>query len=385
MDELDRKLYKDLSLEVEVPSKCKTIVRESLNSKNKKTQYYSITRVAIITCASLLLTTGIVYAGAKVYEKVWKQPEKTVGFYAEGNENIITKEEQSSVMSEKEAREKAMVIAEKFGYKNEKIESIELEKNPSNYDLTWYVEMSNKLSLSFDANGGNNLDLHCDNVLYKDIDNYRTTEKEAEKIAREFCSKYGYDLKKYNVVEISSNLNTEEDSYLWYIDFYKEYNGIINPYERISVGYVPEINEIYYFVICDSKYENNSLEITEEQAKQIALQAEQKIDTGYKIKSVKTKLDIDRMNGDAYLRTTDYEQYCKQSTTEYPSKNYVEYRTEKSVRKVWKVIIQYDIPESDLFSENFNLHNIDYSYYVDATTGEIIGGTTYSEPIIIKK
>src|SRR5699024_1704978 len=130
--------------------------------------------------------------------------------------------------------------------------------------------------------------------------------------------------------------NTEEDSYLWYIDFYKEYNGIINPYERISVGYVPEINEIYYFVVCDSKYENNSLEITEEQAKQIALEAEQKIDTGYKIKSVKTKLDIDRMNGDAYLRTTDYEQYCKQSTIEYPSKNYVEYRTEKSVRKVWK-------------------------------------------------
>ena len=46
------------------------------------------------------------YAGAKVYEKVWKQPEKTVGFYAEGNENIITKEEQASAMSEKEAREK---------------------------------------------------------------------------------------------------------------------------------------------------------------------------------------------------------------------------------------------------------------------------------------
>ena len=83
--------------------------------------------------------------------------------------NINTKEEQASAMSEKEAREKAMAIAEKFGYKNEKIESLELEKNPSNYDLTWYVEMSNKLSLSFDAIGGNNLNLHCDNVLYKNL------------------------------------------------------------------------------------------------------------------------------------------------------------------------------------------------------------------------
>ena len=41
------------------------------------------------------------------------------------------------------------------------------------------------------------------------------------------------------------------------------------------------------------------------------------------------------------------------------------YRTEERVRKVWRVIIEYDVSETKSPLDA-------YTYYVDATTGEII-------------
>ena len=56
----------------------------------------------------------------------------------------------------------------------------------------------------------------------------------------------------------------------------------------------------------------------------------------------------------------------------------VYYKTEGRVRKTWNVILEYDVPrfgekeykKSDFFKRY-------YTYYVDATTGEIIGGRVW--------
>ena len=78
MDELDKKLYHDLSLEVEIPNKCKSVIKESLNDNkiNRKKKHYSLAKIAVATCASFVLTAGIVYAGTAIVNKIWKQPEK---------------------------------------------------------------------------------------------------------------------------------------------------------------------------------------------------------------------------------------------------------------------------------------------------------------------
>ena len=95
----------------------------------------------------------------------------------------------------------------------------------------------------------------------------------------------------------------------------------------------------------------------------------------YKIQDISLKLDIVLMNGDAYLRTKDYELYCKQQMTEYPDEDYIEYRTENRVRKAWRTTVLYDISDLELVNdESSKLYNKYYTYYIDATTGEIIGG-----------
>ena len=379
MDEIEKKLYHELQLNVDIPEKCEDIIKEGLDKKKRQ---YSLVKIIITTCASVIMTIGMVYAGTTVIEKIWKQPQKIVG----GRENsTITKEEMEDIMDEKEARKKAEGLLKKFGYEEEIIKQVELKKNVRNDKLDWYIETENEISIYFDAKGGKELYLFSNSIPNKNIEKYHTTKAKAEKTARELCKKYGYDLNDYSYVKIDSNMESEDKAYIWYVDFYKEANNIVNEYSRISISFIPEINEIYYFVIQDENYENNSITITEQQAKEIALKEEQKISTKYKIKNTGAKLSIVSMNGDAYARVIDYKQFCEERNfLDYPKEKQIEYRTEGRIRKAWKVMIEYDVPISDMFTETFSVTDIGYTYYIDATTGEIIGGEAYDKPIITR-
>lgn len=392
MDKLDKMLYCELKRE-EAPSEFRSVIQNCLKDKNlnNKTKHYSLIKIVTASCASLLLTAGIVYAGTATIEKIWKQPKKIVGYV---EENIITEEERKNAMSEKEAKKKAKEILKKFGYEGEKIISAELEKYAVDDQLKWNIETDNKISISFDANGGEELSIFFDSIFDKDIQKYRTTKEEAEKTARELCKKYGYDLSEYTYVDIDSNVTSisangeeqiEGEAFIWRVNFYKQYDNLVDKYSMISIDFIPEINEPYFFFVRDEKYENNSVEVTEEQAKETALKEEQKTGIKYEVKNVEAELSIASMNGNAYARTIDYKQYCEErNTPNYPIEKQIEYRTDKHIRKVWKIRIEYDIPVLEMFKENFNHHDKGYIYYVDATTGEIIGGKEYDKSIMTR-
>ena len=366
MDKLDQKLYNDLNMQMETPDKLDTIIKNGLNKE--KTHGSIIKKVAsflIITFA----TSGIVFAASVAYENyeknIWKTPQKVTGENGQNNDNQnVTKQ---NTMSEEEARKKGQEILEKFGYGNDKIKTIKLEGSPDNYDLKWYIETEQKILIDFDANGEGSFSILNQNKSYnKDIQKYRTSTKEAEKTARELAKKYGYDTVQYKNVKVSSNMNSDSESYIWNVTFYKEYEGVVNPYERIEISFIPEINDIICFIFNDKKFENNPIKITEEEAKEIALKEEEKINVMYEVKNIEINLKIEAMNGYAYLRTNDYDQLHKQtSSSDYPYEDWVFYRTESRVRRIWLVTIVYDNPNK--LRERF-------SYFIDVTTGEVIGG-----------
>lgn len=378
MDDIEKRLYHDLSIQIEIPEKCDETIKGAIKQKKK---HYSWIKIATTACASLMITAGVVYAGTKVAETIWKEPEKVVGYTAE---ETITEKKLKEIMGEEEARDRANEILEKFGYTDEIIKLVETEKYGYDSNVIWRVETNNDVSIEFDAKDGELLSLFNSSVLEKNIDNCHSTKDDAIKTARDLCKRFGYDLNEYIYVETGSNYETEEEAYIWYVDFYKEYDELVDRYNEISIGFIPEINELYYFIVYKDNYENNPVEITEEQAKETSLNAEKNTNISYNIKNVEVELGIVDMNGDAYLRTTDFKQYCEQRKFNYPDEKYVRYYTDKRIRKAWKVIIEYDVSTSDVFSENFNSQDLGYIYYVDATTGEIIGGEEYNKPIIIK-
>ena len=100
-----------MSPDLEVPSKVRTIIKESINNVEVKKKNYSIIRIALTTCATLILTVGIVYAGTKVYDTIWKKPEMVKG---EIEKNTNEEDGINCTITEQEAKEKAKQILEKF-------------------------------------------------------------------------------------------------------------------------------------------------------------------------------------------------------------------------------------------------------------------------------
>lgn len=365
-DEVDKKIQKVISSKIIVPNSFINAIENCFKNyeNKKKLQYHLFVKILATTCIGLIITTGIVYASTIIYDKIWKKPEKTVGFYYE--ENKITEQEKINTMSEKEAIEKANNILKKFGHEGEKITLVKLKNNSSDYELVWSIQTDNNTYIELDAKGGNDLLIYFKNILERNIKQYRTTMGKAKSTAQNLCKKYGYSLEKYNNITISSNLDSEDESYIWSVKYCKEYDGIINQYEKIDISFIPEINEIYSFIVRDKIYNENPLEISKEQAEQIALEAETKINSNFEFNNIQTELSIVKMNSDAYLRYSDYDKYYEQLLSDYSDKQYVEYRTDVYIRKAWKVKIK-------LLNNNKEFHNY-YTYYIDATTGEIIGG-----------
>ena len=96
----------------------------------------------------------------------------------------------------------------------------------------------------------------------------------------------------------------------------------------------------------------------------LQVEKDKQIEPDAQIKEIKADIRIEKMNSDAYEREKFGDEYQKQRELPVGEKTY--YITEERVRKVWIVTLKYDkIKEGELSG---------YSYFVDATTGEIIGG-----------
>lgn len=341
--------------------------KENMAMKNRN---YSIKK-AIIAASFILLFSGVGIAAPKIVEKIWNEPEKIEEFYSnEGRRREVPEKEKMRAISEDEARKRALEILKEYGYENEVIENVTLVENPSNYDMFYKMETKNNCSVSVDAMGTENYSFES-NVLYKDIDHYRGNREELEKVVRDICKKHNIDLTEYEVLNVRTNGLSQDEAYIWYFNFYKKYGDIVNSYENISVAIVPEINELFWIIVDEKPFENNEIVITEEEAKQIVLENEKNVPTGLKIKDLQVALDITEMNGYAYTRTKDYEQYIKQnSIPNYPYEDIVYHRVENKIRKAWMVCVQYEYDEEKTLPSTL----YSFTYFVDASTGEIIGG-----------
>lgn len=397
MDELDKKLFNGLSEKVEVPIRCEYVIRNSLKNgkRNNKNTIRNITLIIARACGVIFITSGIVFASAKIYENVWKEPEKVDSFYGDNyeyNENELygighSKDidiSKQNAITKEEARIKFEEILKKFGYESEKIISIELVDNPSDDSLFYRATTENKFMLELDAKDTRNFKIFTD-IAYKDIDNYRGTQEEVEKVVEEICKKYGYDLSKYNHKETTFNIaesvfeeslinntyieNSPDNANIWQIVYNTEYNGIVNKSEEISIGIVPGINQLEHFTYTDKAPENTDIVIDKEKAKEIAIAKEKQLNIGYNIKNTSVELDIVKMNGYAYLRENDFEHYYESSTTpNYPMEKLLYYRVEDKIRQVWRVKLEFDQ------SNNFKYNEDSFTYFVDTATGEIVGG-----------
>ena len=346
------------------------IAISNLETEELKKPKRNLAKLVATFILTIGTTAGLVYAGSAVYEKIWKEP--TSYQITQG----ITEEEKAQCISEQEAEKIGNEYLKKVGFSDETIQNIVLEKDWKEQENKWYMN-SQKASFVIDGKTGDIKSATIPTRSYTIPENYGITRQEAKKVAYELLEKYKPENSQgtYELLSLKGNGNSEADSYIWYAEFYKKYDDLINPAEKVFIGWIPTINSLYCLDIDNYAYENNEQVISKEEAMEIAKNKEKVINPDGQIKTIQAEIKIEQMNESVFLREKYGEEYesgkwNKEKVGENVYKikdDAVFYKTEERVRKVWRVVIEYDKSQTDNSLRY-------YAYYVDATTGEIIGG-----------
>lgn len=329
------------------------------NKQIYKTSGFNITKL-VASLIIVILGSGIVYAaGRYTYNKIWKEPE-TYNFW---KDREITKEDEENAMSKEEAIARAEEIVKGLGYGEIEVTDAELIKHPSNNKIEWMISAQNDISIDIDAKTGKLThisDFSTDDTAIKST----ATKEKATEVAKNMYEVMGYEKGEYELSYIARNLITE-DSSLWNADFNKIYDGIPNIYQCIRITFVPEVSKMIMLTIFDEPFENNPVVISKEEAIEIARAKDKELNKDEEVKNISAKLDIKQMNASIYAQEQDNKEKLEENneTEIRETDDIVSYRTEGIVRKVWNVEIEYD--------REFGNRKW---YYVDSTTGEIIGG-----------
>lgn len=347
------------------------IAISKLKNKENAMRKNNIYKIATVACC-MFAFTGVAFATQSVIEKIWKEPE-TYNYSYE-----LTEQDKQNAISENDAKNKATEYLRKIGLEDE-VRGLYLRKNAYKGEVVWDIGFG-KGTMRINSRGEFE-SLNIPSCNYTIPYDYGITREEARKVAKELLIKYNpnNNSDEYELISLKRNNGNDEDAYIWYAEFYKKYDGLFNKYENICIGWIPTINGLYSLSFENYKYENNEQLISKDDAIRIATEKDKKIETRHNIISTEAELGIDKMNTEVVYREKDIENYEK-GTINFTQgedgkvqikEDAVFYKVDNRVRKVWEVTIYYDYYKYDKdFPERF-------VYYVDATTGEIIGGSRY--------
>lgn len=385
MDEEDKYLENMFSQKVEVPESFERAIREALYSEKFYKRLKKRKRIRLITtiCTALIITSGVGYGGYMIYEKVWKNPEKYT--YQELQSAIsqteVTNEEKESLISEEETKEKVMRIVQKLGYEGEEISSIELNENKIEEISEIYYKIETKndkgqnLNIKLNAKNGELESLQDDSILDSGVNGSSINEEEAKKALQDLFSKIEIDENEYDITYSGKEnvVYKGNEKEVWNVKGNKKYNDIVNPYEELSISFVMDSGNIKVSSISNNKngiYENNQQVVTKEEAIEIATNKEKEF-TDKEIVNIEASLDIKKMNKYIFELENDESQMHNDDIVDgsYIIDNNI-------VRNVWTVKIFHNMDSNETIKEYFRGKS--KVYYIDCTTGEIIGGNEFT-------
>ncbi len=383
MDKIDKIIFEDLSREIILPNSYTNTILNCLNNKEniKKYKYKKLIRTLTTAIASIILCTGVAFAGYTIYEKVWKEPKIYNTYEEKMTDDIYNYEKNNNEKLEENeivSVEKATTIISNISQKLELNESITEKDIVVNTEVfSNYFEIENdKLRLNINANGifQNYINKSFDYTAKPD----NITEKEATEIANKILENIemneNYTLKS---IESTTSIDKNNSAKIWFASYYQTFNGLSNKYNCINISFNIVNNKVVIerIITLDNgfKFQNNEVIISQEEALDIAKEMDRKISI-LNISSCDAKLDIERLNSFVYIqeKTLGKEDELKEEIINNSSHIYSGYSNEKILRVIWNVTISYDY--NDTNSRNSNEY-YGRNYFIDATTGEIIGGS----------
>lgn len=349
----------------------------------KKTK--NIFKIVSTAIAGIVLSTGIVVAGTKVYEKIWKEPQKI-----EVVTEVLTPEAQKENISEEEAKQIATNKLKEIGFNTNIVKTDHYKEIDSNKIMYRFITKDD-YSISIDGQKATFFEIWNQSKkpgeIDKKFDRYGSEKKvsaeylmnrdKAIEVANKYYKLFGFKEGEYEVTKVnpwnSDGDEKAETGYKFDVTYHKKYGDTYNPYEYVGIQVYAKDEILCMLRTENISYDNNPIEITKEQALQIALEVDKKVEDK-EITETKVEKMIVNRNAKAYYRLTDKERFYKEmSTVDYPTEERVYYQMEDKIRNAWVVVITYVDDWNDVVTRYTRGQ---FSYFIDATTGEIIGGAT---------
>lgn len=381
MDQLDKYIQDIVSQKITEPDDLEEIMLNAIHTAKgkKRIRRYKITRAIITSVTTIIITTGVGVAGFIAYDKIWKNPEKYT--YEEIQETIAEGNnvgEVENLITEETAKQNATTIMNNLGYNNETIKSITLQKDINNNDKPFYNILTGNnenegIAIKLNANTGDLISFANNNFQNIEIKTNTINNEQAKEYSNQIIEKVGLKENEYQLTNCTQQQITYSNQVknIWVATYNKLYDGIYNPYEVLTNNFVINDNKIEISSIVetsDGTYDNNPTVITQEEATQIAINKEKEL-TSKEIESASSEIGIRKMNSYIYMLENNLENGFEDE--KYEGDLMID---KNKVRKVWIVNIFHKNQEIDKITDMDVLKAKDKSYYIDATTGEILGG-----------
>ncbi len=348
-------------------------IKEENDIVMEKRKTRGLFKTIVTAIAGIILSTGVAFAGTKVYETIWKTPEKIQ--VSSDNFEEITDEIKEKNITEDDAKKIAIEKLNKIGFNPEIVGTNQYKSEIDSDKIMYRFYTKDNYEISIDGQTGEFFDIWDNNKNTQDTNEY-ITEYQAKEVANKYYKLFGYKEGEYEITNIQSvnNEGTQTGAgFRMTVTYNKKYGEVYNPYEYIAITIESKNMSLAMFRVDNTPFDNNEVTITEQEAIDIALKEDKKIETN-KVESTKAKLMVVKMNADAYDRINNTDKYYDaMQTPNYPIEERTYYKLDDKIRKAWVVVINYE----DNFDNVVKRYTEgSYSYFVDATTGEIIGGHT---------
>lgn len=368
MNNLEQKLINDLSQACDIPIQINEVINTTLynNIYVKKFTIYKIIKTSAAFLIVSLLFTSVAFAGLFTYQNFLKPP-KVYNSFEESYKDIpqyIDSEKNEHFISEENANKIALNILEQLGFSDQIIKKTELKQGyDSEYNCYYVIKTKENYEegLEVDINASNgkfnffiNRDFKFNNYTLDNI-----TEADAQTIAQNIYSNLDFITPyEFNKIELQSEYFQSKIINKWQAFFYKKYDDVCNPYESLGINFISSNGDIIIESLGiqeDYTFKNNPIQLSKEKAIEIAILENKKYNTNDVLK-IDTHLAVKKVNSFLY-------------TLQNP--NFI-YKAEDLSRKVW--VVHFSFYKDEIVNFNNLQQYQDREYYVDVTTGEIIGG-----------
>lgn len=351
-----------------------TSINNTINRKVDIMKKILIKNIAIIS-GIIIVCSGVVFASSKIIENIWKNPEKVNPNYE------ITDETRKKNITIDEAKEIAINKLEEVGF-NSNIIKQEERKNYNNDNIDYLFITETEYEITIKGSTGQFFEIrNCKE--FKQDENKAYTLEEAKEIADKYFKQFGFDKDGFEFTKVQVDVGPDvkkggeqtRGNRLEVI-YNKKYDNQINSNQYVNIVLDTGLEDRFEAIITENEpFENNEYIITKEEAISKAQEYDKNI-TDMIIVETKAEKKIVKMNDKAYSRMQNYKEFYEPMQNEnFDNSKYNYYAVDGKLRNAWVVVLKYD---DKYFTDDVVKRYTEgaFTYYIDATTGEIIGGET---------